>query len=262
MRILLSNDDGVHSPNFQALFQLLQELKHEVLAVAPDRDRSGASNSLTLDQPLRPRQVAENCFAVNGTPTDCVHIALHGMMPKPPDIVLSGINLGLNLGDDVWYSGTVAAAVEGRSLGFPALALSMDLDASGVPKHLETGLWAVKQLLEKIAAQPLNKDLSQQHLAQNNVVLNVNIPDVPLAEVRGFVATRLGFRHASEGVVVTKDPRSRVCYWVGPPGAEQDTGEDTDFHAIRQGSISVTPLRLDLTHHERLAEVKNWLAGC
>lgn len=257
MRILLSNDDGVHSPNFQALFQLLQELQHEVLAVAPDRDRSGASNSLTLDQPLRPRQVAENCFSVNGTPTDCVHIALHGMMAKPPDIVLSGINLGLNLGDDVWYSGTVAAAVEGRSLGFPALALSMDVDASGVPKHLETGLWAVKQLLEKIAAQPLSKKLPQ-----NNVVLNVNIPDLPLAQLQGFATTRLGFRHASEGVVVTQDPRSRVCYWVGPPGEEADAGEDTDFYAIRQGSISVTPLRLDLTHHERLAEVKNWLAGC
>jgi 5'-nucleotidase len=256
MRILLSNDDGVYSPNFQALFQLLQELKHEVLAVAPDRDRSGASNSLTLDQPLRPRQIAENLFMVNGTPTDCVHIALHGMMVKPPDIVLSGINLGLNLGDDVWYSGTVAAAIEGRSLGFPAMALSMDIDASGVPKYLETGLWVVKNLLDKLAAQPLNKDLPQ-----NNLVFNVNIPDVPLAEIQGFAATRLGFRHASEGVVVTKDPRSRICYWIGPPGGEADAGEGTDFYAIRQGSISVTPLRLDLTHHDRLLVVKDWLVG-
>jgi len=245
MRILLSNDDGYQAPGLLALHAAVTTVADTVV-VAPDRDRSGASNSLTLEQPIRARQAEGGFIRVEGTPTDCVHLAITGLLESEPDMVLSGINAGANMGDDVIYSGTVAAATEGRFLGYPAVAISL---ASHTPRFFDTAARVAVELVQRLCAHPLAPDS----------ILNVNVPDLPYDELQGIVATRLGHRHKAEPVVKTEDPRGRPIYWVGPAGAEQDAGPGTDFHAVRNGFVSVTPLQVDLTRHRALAELAGWL---
>lgn len=247
MHILLSNDDGYLAPGLAALAETLGK-SHTISVVAPDRNRSAASNSLTLERPLR-ATVADNGFtAVNGTPTDCVHLAITGLLESEPDIVISGINDGANMGDDVLYSGTVAAAMEGRFLGFPAIAVSM---GSFDPQHFQTAAMAVMQVVEQLEQQPLKQDS----------ILNMNVPDLPWDEIKGIRATRLGNRHKSEGVIRDTDPRGEPIYWVGPPGKTQDAGEGTDFHAVEHGFISITPLQIDLTRYDTLQGLGEWLGS-
>ncbi len=245
MRILVSNDDGYFSPGISALAERLRPLG-EVTVVAPERDRSGASNSLTLDRPLYLRKAPSGFFYVNGTPTDCVHLAVTGMLEHLPDVVVSGINHGANMGDDTIYSGTVAAATEGYLLGIPSIAVSL----TGKPgTHLATAAAVAARLVERIVrerpAQP--------------VLLNVNVPDLPEAEIRGMDVTRLGKRHRAEPVIKVQTPRGEPAYWVGAAGSEQDAGPGTDFHAIAAGRVSVTPLQIDLTHHAQTGLVRAWL---
>ena len=246
MRILLSNDDGYQAPGLRALHEAISHIA-EVVVVAPDRDRSGASNSLTLELPIRARETENGFLSVEGTPTDCVHLAITGLLQSEPDMVVSGVNAGANMGDDVIYSGTVAAATEGRFLGFPAIAVSI---ASYTPRYFDTAARVAAELVERLASDPLASDS----------LLNVNVPDLPYNEIQGTVATRLGHRHKAEPVVKSEDPRGRPIYWVGPAGAEQDAGPGTDFHAVRNGYVSVTPLQVDLTRHRTLPELAAWLA--
>jgi 5'-nucleotidase len=248
MKILVSNDDGYQSPGLHALADALRPLGR-VIVVAPDRDRSGASNSLTLDVPIRAHRLADDFYRVGGTPTDCVHLAITGLLDGEPDMVVAGINHGPNLGDDVIYSGTVAAATEGRFLGFPAIAVSM---ASQEPAHLETAARIAAELVARLKAEPL----------ESSVILNVNVPDLPFDAVRGLAATRLGHRHKAEPVTAAVDPRGRAIYWVGPAGPEQDAGPGTDFHALREGFVSVTPLQVDLTRHAAIGPLDQWLRKC
>ena len=248
MKILVSNDDGYQSPGLLALAAGLRRLG-EVSVVAPERDRSGASNSLTLDTPLRATRMDNGFIRVDGTPTDCVHLAITGLLDAEPDIVVAGINHGANLGDDVLYSGTVAAATEGRFLGLPAIAISMD---AREPRHLESAVRVACLLVERLRVEPLDA----------NLILNVNVPDRPYADLNGFAATRLGHRHKAEPVVASQDPRGRTIYWVGPAGPEQDAGPGTDFHAVRAGLVSITPLQVDLTRHAALESLGQWLRGC
>jgi len=245
MRILLSNDDGYEAPGIRALAAGLRTLA-EVQVVAPDRDRSGASNSLTLDWPIRARETPDGAIRVDGTPTDCVHLAITGLLAQEPDMVVSGINAGANMGDDVLYSGTVAAAMEGRFLGLPAIAVSL---VGQEATHYDTAVEIVIRLVENLKRHPLPRD----------TILNVNVPDLPLDQIRGIRATRLGHRHKSEPVIQDTDPRGRPIYWVGPAGAEQDAGPGTDFHALRNGFVSVTPLQVDLTRHDSLEPLGAWL---
>ncbi len=247
MRILLSNDDGYNAPGIQCLAKYLRKISNVTL-VAPDRNRSGASNSLTLERPLRARHVAEDEIFVDGTPTDCVHLAVTGLLDQEPDMVVAGINAGANMGDDVLYSGTVAAATEGRFLGYPAVAVSLVGDSLS---HYDTAAKAVLRIIEQLKADPLPAD----------TILNVNVPDIPWEALEGFEATRLGRRHKSEPVVKTKDPRGRIIYWVGPAGSEQDAGPGTDFHAVRHNRVSVTPIQIDLTRYTALEQVASWLKG-
>jgi 5'-nucleotidase len=245
MKILLSNDDGYQAPGLQALADALSQVA-DIVVVAPDQDRSGASNSLTLVNPLRARTMENGFIRVDGTPTDCVHLAITGLLEDDPDLVVSGINAGPNMGDDTLYSGTVAAATKGRFLGLPAIAVSMN---SHEPEHIETGARVALELVQRLMRAPLNE----------NVILNVNVPDLPYGELRGIRSTRLGHRHKAEPVVKTTDPRGRTIYWVGPAGAEQDAGPGTDFHAVREGFVSVTPLQVDLTRHSALGILEDWL---
>lgn len=245
MKILLSNDDGYQSEGLATLALALSDLA-ELTIVAPDRNQSGASHSLTLETPLRVGRTREGIYYVNGTPTDCVHLAITGLLDHEPDMVIAGINHGANLGDDVLYSGTVAAAVEGRFLGLPAIAVSL---ASATPRHFDTAGQAVRSLLTRLGEQPLPAD----------TILNVNVPDVPFGELRGFEATRLGYRHRAEPVVEARDPKGRPVFWVGAAGAGQDAGPGTDFHAIEQRRVSVTPLQFDLTRHAAIASLAAWL---
>ncbi|MEH6503660.1 MAG: 5'/3'-nucleotidase SurE [Cycloclasticus sp.] len=247
MHILISNDDGYLAPGLLALAKSLATVA-EVTVVAPDRNRSAASNSLTLEMPLRVQQMENGFFSVDGTPTDCVHLAITGLLKNDPDIVFSGINNGENMGDDVLYSGTVAAATEGRFMGLPSIAISMN---SSQPAHYETGAYVAVQLFKGL----LNEKLP------NDTILNVNVPDLPLSEIKGFKATRLGLRHRSESVIEARDPRNKIIYWVGPPGGQQDAGEGTDFHAVEQQYVSITPLQIDLTNYKRLVDVNSWLKG-
>jgi 5'-nucleotidase len=247
MRILVSNDDGYAAPGIQCLAETLGAIA-EVTVVAPDRNRSGASNSLTLESPLRPRTVAPGLISVDGTPTDCVHLAITGLLEHEPDMVIAGINAGSNLGDDVLYSGTVAAATEGRFLGYPAVAVSL---VGEKLEHYATAARAAIALIKRLQDNPLPAD----------TILNVNVPDLPWEKIEGFEATRLGRRHKSEPVVKGLDPRGREIYWVGPAGAEQDAGPGTDFHAIRYNRVSVTPIQIDLTRYTALDHVANWLQG-
>lgn len=244
MRILISNDDGYLSPGLEALATAVREIA-DVTVVAPDRDRSGASHSLTLRQPLRVNRAPSGFLYVDGTPTDCVHLAITGLMHEEPDMVVSGINRGANLGDDVLYSGTVAAAMEGRWLGFPALAVS--LAGSRSPRHYETAAAVVVEMLQAMKYLP------------PETILNINVPDVPLSEIRGSRATRLGNRHKSEPAVRSTDPSGETIYWVGPPGDEQDAGDGTDFDSIRRNMVSVTPLTTDLSKHVEIDQTQHWL---
>jgi 5'-nucleotidase len=247
MYILLSNDDGYLAEGLSALAKALSQ-HAEIAVVAPDKNRSAASNSLTLEMPLR-ASIGENGFIkVDGTPTDCVHLAITGLLEKEPDMVFAGINHGGNLGDDVLYSGTVAAATEGRFLGLPAVAISLAGGGEQV-NHFETAAHVAVTLLKQLIEKPLPKDS----------ILNVNVPDIPIRDLKGYHATRLGQRHKSEPVITGKDPRGRLLYWVGPPGAEQDAGPGTDFYAINAGYVSVTPLQLDLTWYERINDLNTWL---
>ena len=245
MRILVSNDDGYQSTGIDVLAKTLAQT-FSIDVVAPDRDRSGASNSLTLDRPLRCTRQQNGMMSVNGTPTDCVHIAITGLLVAEPDMVVSGINAGANLGDDVLYSGTVAAAMEGRFLGYPAIAVSLAAYQAG---HYETAALFVHRLVQRLKDDPLPRD----------TILNVNVPDLPWEDIAGVQATRLGNRHKSEPVIMDRDPRGQRCYWVGPAGPEQDAGPGTDFYAISQGYISVTPVKIDLTRHELLPGLQDWL---
>ena len=249
MRILLSNDDGHRAEGLSVLAEALKAFA-TVTVVAPDRNRSGASNSLTLDSPLRIRHDAPGLIAVDGTPTDCVHLAITGLLDESPDMVVSGINAGANLGDDVIYSGTVAAAMEGRFLGFPGVAVSLVLDGTRPPHYASAARFAC-ELVQRLGTHPLPAD----------TILNVNVPDLPWDRIQGVEATRLGHRHRSEPVLKGADPRGRPIYWVGPPGAEQDAGPGTDFNAIRRRCISVTPIQIDLTRHAALDNLSQWLRG-
>ncbi len=246
MRILLSNDDGYLAPGLRALADALAPLA-TLEVVAPDRDRSGASNSLTLEQPIRARRAENGFIRVEGTPTDCVHLAITGLLEEEPDMVISGINSGPNMGDDVLYSGTVAAATEGRFLGYPAIAISM---ASHEPRHYDTGARVAVELVRR---------LQRTAAPGEQLILNVNVPDLPWEALRGFRSTRLGHRHKAEPVVRASDPRGRTIYWVGAAGPEADAGEGTDFHAVRNGYVSVTPLQVDLTRHAALPAIAEWL---
>ncbi len=250
MRVLVSNDDGVDAPGIRILAEGLREAGHEVLIVAPDRDRSGASNSLTLDMPVRVIQQDASTWRVFGTPTDCVHVAITGMLEAEPDLVVSGINNTANLGDDVIYSGTVAAAMEGRFLGLPALALSL-ASADHRGRHYETAARAAVEIIARLATDPLPAD----------TILNVNVPDVAWDEVKGFEVTRLGNRHRAEPCVAQADPRGRTWWWIGAAGAAQDAGPGTDFHAVHSGHISITPIHVDLTRFQALEQVASWVSG-
>jgi 5'-nucleotidase len=246
VHILLSNDDGYNAEGLRCLARHLRPLG-PITVVAPDRNRSGASNSLTLESPLRVTQVDERVFAVNGTPTDCVHLAVTGLLDQEPDMVVSGINHGPNLGDDVLYSGTVAAATEGRFLGLPAVAISL---ASWEGSGMETAGRVAERLVRRLIDTPLPPDS----------ILNINVPSLPEGSEPVFEATRLGHRHRAEPVVPARDPRGRVIYWVGAAGPEADAGPGTDFHAVANGRVSVTPLQVDLTRHSALAGLAAWLA--
>ena len=245
MRILVSNDDGYFAPGITLLAEALGQLG-EVTVVAPERDRSGSSNSLTLDRPLTLRRAPNGFFSVNGTPTDCVHIAVTGVLDFTPDLVVSGINLGANMGDDTIYSGTVAAAAEGYLLGIPALAISL---ASKGGEHFDSAIGIALQLVERFRRDPFGEP----------VLLNVNVPDVAPARLSGIEVTRLGKRHKAEPVIKLQTPRGETAYWIGPAGGAQDAGPGTDFHAVDNFRVSVTPLRLDLTHNGQLPMAKEWL---
>ncbi len=248
MHFLVSNDDGYRAHGLACLVDALGTIA-QVSVVAPDRDRSGASNSLTLDRPLR-ATVGENGYiSVDGTPTDCVHLAITGLLETEPNMVVSGINGGANLGDDVLYSGTVAAATEGRFLGFPAMAVSL---AAFAPVHFDTAAAVALTLIKRLETKQLPPD----------IILNVNVPDLPLEDIAGFQSTRLGHRHKAEPVVKMADPRGRIIYWVGSAGAEQDAGPGTDFHAVNHGFVSVTPIQIDLTRYDSMRMLAEWLQGC
>jgi 5'-nucleotidase len=247
MNILISNDDGYLAPGLACIVAKLK-IYADIHVVVPDRDRSGASNSLTLDNPLRAVTGDNGFIRVNGTPTDCVHLAITGLLQQEPDMVVSGINAGANMGDDVLYSGTVAAAMEGRFLGFPAMAVSL---AGQQLEHYETAAEVVLKILLRLREEPLASD----------IILNVNVPDIPYEELQGFAVTRLGNRHKSEPVIQMMNPRGQPVYWVGPVGGEQDAGPGTDFHAIKNNQVSMTPIQVDLTRHGELAMLAEWAGG-
>jgi 5'-nucleotidase len=244
MRILLSNDDGCTAPGLRCLAEHLRPV-HSLETVAPDRNRSGASNSLTILNPIRVQKHADGTYCVDGTPTDCVHLALTGLLTETPDMVVSGINAGANLGDDTLYSGTVAAAMEGRHLGLAAIAVSC---VSVNPQHYDTAAKITLRLIERLQHAPL----------PGNTILNVNVPDVPYEELQGIEVTRLGNRHKSEAVIESRDPRGRRIYWIGAAGAEHDGGPGTDFHAVQAKRVSITPLLVDLTRHNSIEQLTAW----
>ncbi|MES2354639.1 MAG: 5'/3'-nucleotidase SurE [Pseudomonadota bacterium] len=247
MRILLSNDDGYFSPGLAILAESLAPLA-EIVVVAPERDRSGASNSLTLDRPLTLRKALNGFFYVNGTPTDCVHMAVTGMLDVLPDMVVSGINHGANMGDDTVYSGTVAAATEGFLLGIPSIAVSL---ASGNAEYLKTAARVAADLVKRYQASPFPQAC----------LLNVNVPNIPYDELCGTLVTRLGRRHRAEPVIKGNNPRGETIYWVGAAGPAADAGEGTDFHAVASNIVSITPLQIDLTHYQQLPLLKDWVTS-
>ncbi len=244
MRILVTNDDGYNALGIEALFEALHGLG-ELTVVAPETNHSGASNSLTLNRPLSVRQASNGFYFINGTPSDCVHVALTGLLDFRPDLVVSGINNGANLGEDTLYSGTVAAASEGYLFGIPAIAFSLVRKGW---EHLDTAAHVARQVVQRHLAQPL----------QGCTLLNVNVPSAALVDIQGYAVTRLGKRHPSEPVVKSATPYGDPVYWIGPVGMVSDSAQDTDFGAIEQNKVSITPLRLDLTHYEQLASVSTW----
>ena len=243
MRILVSNDDGYQAEGIKKLTQALSEIA-EVIVVAPNENKSAASSSLTIGKPLMPVKIDENIFAIDATPSDCVHLALCGFLQESIDLVVTGINLGANLGDDVIYSGTVAGAIEGRFLGLPSIAISL---ASWKCKHFETAAIIAKRLVEKIEKAPLS----------HNTIINVNVPDVPIEQIKGIKSTRLGNRHMSEPSI--QDQNDPSLYWIGENGPEADNGEGTDFYAVNNNFVSVTPLQIDLTKYSEVKQVSDWL---
>jgi 5'-nucleotidase len=245
MRILISNDDGYFAPGLACLAEHLAKIA-DVVVVAPERDRSGASNSLTLDRPLNLRRAANGFYYVNGTPTDCVHMAVTGMLDQQPDMVVSGINDGANMGDDTIYSGTVAAATEGFLLGIPSIAVSL------VGKE-----FVYYETAARITAELVQRFAMQKH--SHPWLFNVNVPDVPHDQLQGIAVTRLGKRHKAEPVVKASNPHGETVYWVGAAGKAQDAGEGTDFHAVAQQHVSLTPLQIDLTQYSQLDAVRGWL---
>ena len=245
MRILISNDDGIDAEGIAVLAEALAK-KAEITIVAPDRNRSGASNSLTLDMPLKVKRISNNKIKVEGTPTDCVHLAITGLLDKMPDMVVSGINEGSNLGDDILYSGTVAAAIEGRFLGLPAIAVSL---VGTECVHYETAAYVATLLVERLIKDPLPAD----------TILNVNVPDVAREDLRGFEICRLGARHRAENMTEEINPWGKKMYWVGPSGAEAYAGPGTDFYAVNHNKVSITPLHIDLTHYEAFEQVGKWI---
>jgi len=246
LHILVSNDDGIDAPGINVLADALREYA-QITVVAPVRDHSGASNSLTLERPIRFNRRTENIIAVDGTPTDSVHIAITGLLEEEPDMVISGINAAANLGDDVLYSGTVAAAMEGRFLGLPAMAVSLCRKA---PKaNYASAARAACIVMQRLRTSPLPAD----------TILNINVPDLPWEEIQGFCVTRLGHRHRAEAVIPITDPRGRPLFWIGPPGPEQDAGPGTDFYAIRERQISITPIHVDLTRYQVMDQVAQWV---
>ena len=245
MKILLSNDDGVYAPGLKILHQELLDIA-KITVVAPDRDRSAASKSLTLTKPIRPRILDNDFVSVEGTPTDCVHFALTAYMKEQPDMVVTGINAGANLGDDVMYSGTVAAATEGRHLGLPSLATSLAGEHSY--DNYAAAAKVIKQIINRLLIDPLPPD----------TILNINVPDLPYEQLKGIQVTRLGQRHRAEPMIKAKDPRGKTVYWIGPSGPEQDAGPGTDFYAVRNGFVSITPLEIDLTKHKAMTSLKQW----
>jgi 5'-nucleotidase len=247
MRILLSNDDGYFAPGLQALAESLAAFA-EITVVAPERDRSGSSNSLTLDRPLVVRRAPSGFFYVNGTPTDCVHLAVTGLLDQLPDIIVSGINEGANMGDDTIYSGTVAAATEGFLLGIPSMAVSL---VGRTVANFASAARVATQIVLRFGEHPLAQP----------ALLNINVPDVPYEQLRGTEVTRLGKRHKAEPVVKETNPRGETVYWVGAAGAEQDAGQGTDFYAVAHNTVSVTPLQMDLTHFAQVQNIRQWLSG-
>ncbi|WP_371188430.1 5'/3'-nucleotidase SurE [Thalassotalea maritima] len=247
MNILISNDDGVNAPGIKVLHQHLSAFAEQTLVIGPDRNCSGASNSLTLLNPLR-AEVLENGFvSVNGTPTDCVHLGISQLSDTPPDLVVAGINHGANLGDDVLYSGTVAAATEGRHMGLPAIAVSL---VGKEQQHYDTAAVVVTRFIEKL----------QQHPLANDQIININVPDVPLSELKGIQVTRLGHRHKAETMKKMQDPWKRDIYWYGTLGGELDAGPGTDFYAVANNYASVTPLTVDMTAYNSMANMKQWIS--
>ena len=247
MRILISNDDGVTAPGLAALYTALADYA-DCVVIAPEQDKSGASSSLTLDRPLHPHTLANGFISINGTPTDCVHLGIHGLLEQQPDMVVSGINLGANLGDDVLYSGTVAAALEGRFLDRPSFAFSL---VSRQVDNLPTAAFFARKLLEAHASLNLPP----------RTVLNVNIPNLPLAKIRGIQLTRLGHRARAAAPVRVVDPRGKAGYWIAAAGDVEDGGPGTDFHAVMQGYVSITPLQLDRTFGDGFKSLNDWLEG-
>jgi 5'-nucleotidase len=247
MKILLSNDDGVYAKGLSVLADHLREIS-AIIVVAPDRNRSGASNSLTLDSPIRIKTIENGSVSVEGTPTDCVHLALTGLLEELPSMVVSGINEGSNLGDDILYSGTVAAAMEGRSLGLPAIAISLYGDHC---RYYETAGRVARHLVQNVLRDSLPAD----------TILNVNVPDIPFEELAGYEVTRLGSRHNAEPMIRTRDPRGKEVYWVGPAGPARDDGPGTDFYAVLNKKVSITPLKVDLTHYQAFDQVCSWVNG-
>ncbi|HEU5282685.1 MAG TPA: 5'/3'-nucleotidase SurE [Burkholderiales bacterium] len=246
MRILLSNDDGYFAPGLAVLAEALSEVA-EIVVYAPERDRSGASNSLTLDRPLMVRKSHLGFHYINGTPTDCVHLAVTGLLDPLPDMVVSGINHGANMGDDTVYSGTVAAATEGFLLGIPSIAISLVKRNDG---HYAAAARVAVELVTRFQREPLRQPM----------LLNVNVPDVPYDRLNGLMVTRLGRRHKAEPTIRTINPRGETVYWVGAAGDAQDAGEGTDFDAVARDYVSITPLQIDLTQYGQLERVRDWLA--
>lgn len=247
MHILITNDDGYLAPGIRILADTLSAVA-DITVVAPDRNKSGASNSLTLMRPLRVQKTPEGYYRVDGTPTDCVHLAISGLLDNKPDMVVSGINNGSNLGDDVLYSGTVAAAIEGRYLGLPAIAVSL---TGKREENYQVAAQITRQVVEKLIDDPIPSDS----------ILNINVPDLAFGDLQPIKATRLGFRHKAEQMVKQSDPYGSPIYWVGPPGEAQDAGPGTDFFAIENNQISVTPLQVDLTRHKSIDSLQNWLGS-
>jgi 5'-nucleotidase len=241
--LLLSNDDGVHADGLKALADSLKDLD-DLEVFAPDRNRSGASNSLSLMRPLRMQTMPNGFHSVQGTPTDCVHLALTGILQEQPKLVVSGINHDPNLGDDVWYSGTVAAAMEGRFCGIPSVAISLNGS-----KHFDTAAHVAYAVVGSL----LNMTLT------SHTILNINVPDVPYESLNGIAITRLGTRHIAEPTIRDKDPRGHEIFWIGPAGSEQDAGEGTDFHAMLHNQVSITPLRIDLTDQAQIETLQSWV---